>query len=113
PSIAALINGNSFNAATLAFVMNDMKSRLISYYLKKITSRSLRKYITADMSTSLKVVNIAALCCASTKRFAIVRRRRDIFSRLAGFVNSCSGALSFLPEPADLLGAGAYLALSY
>ena len=30
--------------------------------------------MTADMSTSLKVVNKAALCCASTSRSAIRRR---------------------------------------
>ena len=36
---------------------------------------------TADMSTSLKVVSIAAVCCASTRRLAIVARRFDMRTR--------------------------------
>ena len=37
--------------------------------------RRSRSAMTADMSTSLKVVSIAAVCCASTSRRAIVWRR--------------------------------------
>ena len=37
--------------------------------------------MTALMSTSLKVVSMAALCCASTSRRAMVARRLDMRSR--------------------------------
>ncbi|MEZ4569563.1 MAG: hypothetical protein R2849_04400 [Thermomicrobiales bacterium] len=46
--------------------------------LFELSSRRLdRRSMTADMSTSLNVVSIAADCCASTSRRAIVWRRRE------------------------------------
>jgi hypothetical protein len=51
-----------------------------------------RSAMTADMSTSLKVVSIAATCCASTRRLAIVARRFDMRDRSSSRSPSGRGA---------------------
>jgi hypothetical protein len=63
--------------------------------------RRSRSAITADMSTSLKVVSIAAVCCASTSRRAIVWRRFVMRTR-----SSLRGAIALLVG-ATLLLVGA------
>src|SRR5271166_1119654 len=82
PSISALTAGNSFSAATQALTKNDMKPRRTpSCFFSNASRYSARSVITADMSTSLKVVNIAAVFCASFRRAAMVRRRRVMRTR--------------------------------
>ncbi len=59
-----------------AFTKNDMKpSRAPCFFSKSSFSRS-RSAITLVMSTSLKVVSMAAVFCASLRRLAMVRRSR-------------------------------------
>src|ERR1700733_13242047 len=82
PSISALTAGNSFSAATQALTKNDMKpSRAPLCFFSKASRYSLRSAITADMSTSLKVVSIAAVFCASFSLAAMVRRSRVMRTR--------------------------------
>ena len=65
-----------------AFTKNDMKPRRTPLCFFSNASRySLRSAIAADMSTSLKVVSMAAVFWASFSRAAMVRRRRVIFTR--------------------------------
>ncbi len=59
--------------------------------------------MTADISISLNVVNIAAVCWTSTRRFAIVFRRRDILIRSSGFPGAAAGAGAGV---AGFVGAG-------
>ena len=64
-----------------AFTKNDMKpSRAPCFFSKSSFTRS-RNAITLVMSTSLKVVSMAAVFCASLRRLAMVRRSRVIFTR--------------------------------
>ena len=55
--------------------------RTPSCFFSNASRYSLRSAITADMSTSLKVVSIAAVFCASFSRAAMVRRRRVMRTR--------------------------------
>ena len=48
--------------------------------------------MTADMSISLKVVSMAAVCCASTSRLAMVWRRRDMRTRSSRADRAARGA---------------------
>src|SRR5688572_26046245 len=56
---------------------------LTPYFFVKASLRRSRNCITALISTSLKVVSIAAVCCASTRRRAIVARRLLMRSRVS------------------------------
>src|SRR5262245_10313677 len=66
-----------------------------------------RSSMTADMSTSLKVVNIAAVCCASTSRRVIVWRRLLLRTRSSerevGAVALLVGAVALLVGAVVLL----------
>ena len=84
-----------------AFTKNDMKpSRAPCFFSKSSFSRS-RSAITLVMSTSLKVVSMAAVFCASLRRLAMVRRSRVILTR------SSRSALRRGPVGAAGLAAGA------
>ena len=64
-----------------ALTKNDMKpSRAPCFFSKSSFSRS-RSAITLVMSTSLKVVSMAAVFCASLRRLAMVRRSRVMRTR--------------------------------
>jgi hypothetical protein len=63
---------NSCSATQQARTKNDMKPSRTPWCFFQ-TPRPVRSAITADMSTSLKVVSIAAVFCASSDA-AIVRR---------------------------------------
>lgn len=65
-----------------ALTKSDMKPSLQPCFLMKSSWTSLRSFMTADMSTSLKVVRMAAVCCAFTRWEAILRRSIDIFLRV-------------------------------
>ena len=81
PSISALTAGNSFSAATAAFTKKLMKPSFWPCRFSNASLYSARSPITAPISTSLKVVSIAAVFCASFRRRAMVWRRRVIFTR--------------------------------
>ena len=59
------------------------------------------------MSTSLKVVSIAAVCCASTRRLAIVARRLDMRHAVFAAVRSVRGAGGAGASWPELAPAGA------
>ena len=61
-----------------AFTKKDMKPSLMPCCLTNRSWCRSRSASTLDMSTSLKVVRIAAACCASTSRRATVLRSGDI-----------------------------------
>src|SRR5690606_9025916 len=83
PSIDALTAGKRFRASVAALVKNDMKPSLIPWRLTKLSWYCLRSSMMGAMLTSLKVVSIAAVCCASTRRLAMLARRRVIGTRFS------------------------------
>src|SRR5438034_518294 len=74
PRISALTTGMSRSAAMQARAKNDMKPSPMPCCFWKRSLCSARRAITALMSSSLKVVRMAAVCCAWTRRSAIRRR---------------------------------------
>ena len=81
PSMAAFTAGYFFSASTAALTKKDMKPSLMPFLATKASWYFLRSAITARMFTSLKVVSMAALCCASSRRSAMRLRRRVIGTR--------------------------------
>ncbi len=79
----ALTIGKARSAEAQALTKKLMKPRLTPCLSAKGSLYCLRVFITAVMSTSLKVVSIAAVCCASTRRDAIRWRMGLIFSCVA------------------------------
>src|SRR5579859_3512155 len=76
-----------------------MKPRPTPLRFKKASRRRARTSMIADMSTSLNVVSMAAVRCASSSRWAMVWRRRDMrmcVSRRAPSVDGCSGVNGLL-----------------
>src|SRR6478609_10689850 len=92
PSIWALIAGMSLSAWTTALVKKDMKPSFTPFFFTKSSWYLARRAITADMSTSLKVVSMAASCWAATRREAIVWRSFDIFVRVWRPLEDAAGA---------------------
>ena len=74
PSIRPLTAGNALRASTVALTKNDMKPRPTPCFFWNGSLYFARRSMTRDMSASLKVVRIAAVCWASTSRWAIVWR---------------------------------------
>ena len=74
--------GTSLSARATAFTKNDMKPSFTPCFLMNSSCTCLRRSITALMSTSLKVVRIAAVCWALTRCVAILRRSIDILRRV-------------------------------
>ena len=62
PSMRPLMDGTSLSAWVTALTKSDMKPSLQPCFLMKSSWTSLRSFMTADMSTSLKVVRMAAVC---------------------------------------------------
>ena len=60
----------------------DMKPSFRLFFFVNSSCFFLRSSMTAVMSHSLKVVRIAAVCCAMTSCSAILRRKGDIFLRV-------------------------------
>ncbi len=89
-----------------AFTKKPMKPRRTPCFFSNRSLYLVRASMTADMSTSLKVVRIAALFCASLRRLATVWRRRVILTRSwprPGPVTAAAGPVL----GATLAGAGA------
>src|SRR6478735_4645608 len=82
PSIWALIAGMSLSAWTTALVKKDMNPSFTPFFFTKSSWYLARSAMTADMSTSLKVVSMAASCWAATRREAIVWRSLLILMRV-------------------------------
>jgi hypothetical protein len=76
-----LSGGNARSAAIADFTKNEAIPRPTPNSFLNDSFRRSRSAMTAVMSTSLKVVSIAAVCCASTSRRAIVWRRFDMRTR--------------------------------
>src|ERR1044071_1173152 len=105
PSIWAFTAGTSFSACTTAFVKNDMKPSFSPCFFTKSSWYLARRPMTADMSTSLNVVSIAASCCAATRRCAIFARSGVILRRVWREPGAGAGAVAGL-------GAGEGLGLA-
>src|SRR5690606_19311995 len=73
-----LTAGYIFRALTTAKVKKLMKPKPTLCFALKVSLYSSRKAKIGDMSTSLKVVNMAVVFLASTKRSATLRRNIDI-----------------------------------
>ena len=71
PSIRPLTAGNAFSASIAALMKNDMKPSATPCLVLNVSLYRVRSSMTRVMSASLKVVRIAAVCCASTRRWAI------------------------------------------
>ena len=81
PSISALTAGMSFSAWITALVKKPMKPSFTPCFFSNTSLYWLRRSITALMSTSLNVVSMAAVFCASFRRRAMVWRSFVIFTR--------------------------------
>src|ERR1035437_9138320 len=74
--------GTSLSACTTAFTKNDMNPSFTPCFFMKSSCTRLRSSMTSDMSTSLKVVRIAAVCWALTSWVAILRHNMLILRRV-------------------------------
>ncbi len=81
PSISALTAGMSCSACTQARTKKPMKPSFTPCFFSNRSRYWVRIAITWLMSTSLKVVSMAAVFCASLRRRAMVWRSRVIFTR--------------------------------
>src|SRR5205823_1803966 len=91
PRISALTTGMSRTAAMHARAKNDMKPSPMPCCFWKRSLCSARSAITSLMSISLKVVRIAAVRCAWTRRSAIRRRMGLIGTRSSPSTRAADG----------------------
>src|SRR5215472_9337769 len=113
PSISPLTAGMSFNARTQAFTKKPMKPSFTPCVFSNRSLYWLRRCITALMSTSLKVVSMAAVFCASLSRRAMVARSRVIFTRSSRAASSgTEGARTCTAAAGCATGVGAAAARS-
>src|SRR5262249_25660800 len=113
PSISPLTAGMSFNARTQAFTKKPMKPSFTPCVFSNRSLYWLRRCITALMSTSLKVVSMAAVFCASLSRRAMVARSRVIFTRSSRAASSAGdGARTCTAAAVWATGVGAEAARS-
>src|SRR6266571_4581830 len=91
PRISALTTGMSRTAAMHARAKNDMKPSPMPCCFWKRSLCSARSAITSLMSISLKVVRIAAVRCAWTRRSAIRRRMGLIGTRSSPSARGADG----------------------
>ncbi len=83
-TMLALTSGKDCSAAAVALTKKPMKPRPMPCFFSNSSLYCLRRSITAPMSHSLKVVSMAAVCCACTRRCAMRWRSGVIFSRVLG-----------------------------
>ena len=81
PSISALTAGISFSAWVQAFTKKPMKPSFTPCFFSNRSLYWLRRLISGCMSTSLKVVSMAAVFWASFRRRAMVWRSLVILTR--------------------------------
>ena len=81
PSIEAFTSGNFFSASQVARTKNDMKPSLTPWVFSNCSLCCCRSAMTACISTSLKVVRIAAVCWTCCRRSAMRARNRVMGTR--------------------------------
>src|SRR6516164_4502001 len=81
PSISALTAGISLSACTQASTKKPMKPSFTPCFFSNRSRYCVRSAMMWPMSTSLKVVSIAAVFCAAFKRRAMVWRSRVMRTR--------------------------------
>src|SRR6266496_3020494 len=81
-SMRPLTTGTALSASTHALIKNDIKPSLTLFFFVNLSCDFARNSCTALMSHSLKVVRMAAVCCAITSCAAILRRSGDILLRV-------------------------------
>src|SRR6266404_3162154 len=91
PRISAFTTGMSRSAAIAARAKNDMKPSPMPCCFWKRSLCSARSAITSVMSISLKVVRIAAVRCAWTRRSAMRRRMGLIGTRSSPSARGADG----------------------
>src|SRR5881296_3354815 len=91
PRISALTTGMSRSATIAARAKNDMKPSPMPCCFWKRSLCSARSAITSLMSISLKVVRIAAVRCACTRRSAMRRRMGLIGTRSSPSARGADG----------------------
>src|ERR1700689_2328667 len=113
PSISALTAGISFSACTQARTKKPMKPSFTPCFFSNKSLYWLRSAMTWPMSTSLKVVSIAAVFCASLSRRAMVCRSRVIFTRSSRAASSAGdGARTCTAAAGAATGVGCAAARS-
>ena len=90
----ALIEVTSLSAWTTALMKKDINPSFTPCFATKSSWICLRSFITADISASLKVVRMAAVCWALTRCWEILRRSGVIFL-LVKRPSSADGAIFF------------------
>src|SRR5437660_4686778 len=108
PSISALTAGISLSACTQARTKKPMKPSFTLCFFSNSSFYCARIAITCAMSTSLKVVSMAAVFCASLSRRAMVWRRRLMRTRSSRAASSgAEGARTCTAAAGCATGVGA------
>src|SRR5260370_23936425 len=107
PSISALTDGISLRPCTQARTKKLMKPSFTPYFFSIISLYWLRVWITVLMSTSLKVVSMAAVFGASLRRRAIVCRKRVMRTRSSRAASSAGAGARACTAAATGIGAAA------
>src|SRR5882757_6906966 len=103
----------SFSACTQALVKKPMKPSLLPCFFSNTSLYCARIAMMWLMSTSLKVVSMAAVFCTSLSRRAMVWRSRVIFTRSSRAASSAGdGARTCTAAAGWLIGVGAEAAFS-
>src|SRR5215467_14975197 len=76
PRTSALTSGNACSASTDALTKKDIRPSRTPCFFWNVSPYDDRRFLTADILISLNVVSSAASWPACTRRFAIVRRHR-------------------------------------
>src|SRR5437899_12624192 len=100
-----LTTGTALSASTQALIKNDIKPSLTLLFFVNFSCDFARNSCTALMSHSLKVVRMAAVCCAITSCAAILRRSGDILLRVnrpSDDWRSCSAGADGTATPGEL-----------
>src|ERR1700712_3314786 len=103
----------SFSACTQALVKKPMKPSLAPCFFSNTSLYWARIAMMWLMSTSLKVVSIAAVFCTSLRRRAMVWRSRVIFTRSSRAASSAGGGglIDRRRRRSGLLDSGEHIAL--
>ena len=107
PSISALTVGISLSACTQARTKKPMKPSFTPCFFSNRSRYWVRNAMTWPMSTSLKVVSMAAVFCASFKRRAMVWRSRVMRTRSSRAASSAGdGARAWMVAAVWATGVG-------
>ena len=113
PSISALTAGISLSACTQARTKKPMKPSFTPCFFSNRSRYCVRSAMTWLMSTSLKVVSMAAVFCASLSRRAMVWRSRVMRTRSSRAASSAGdGARTWTAAAGCATGVGCAAARS-